>query len=128
MRKSGLLALGAAILAFAAAAVSPADAGHRRHGGWGHAPTVVHYGYYPRYNHVYVTHQATDPYAYHYQPRGYYPYYNSGYWRPAHEVRAKRVRRYARPAYYKAWGHPVSGYSHHGWHARYHGRILRHHW
>jgi hypothetical protein len=129
MRKLGIWALGAAVVAFAATTVTTAEAGHRRYRtGWGHVPTVVHYGYYPRYNHVYVTHYATDPYAYHYVPRGYYPYYNSGYWRPAAEVRSKKRRRHAHPPYYKAWGYPSHGYRHHEWHAEHHGPIRRHHW
>ncbi len=128
MRKLGLLALGAAAVAIAMATVSTADAGHRRHpSGWGQARTVVHYGYYPRYNHVYATHYATDPYAYHYVPRGYYPYYNAGYWRPAAEVRRKR-RHHVRPDYYQAWGYPARSYHHRAWHAEHHGYIRRHHW
>jgi hypothetical protein len=127
MRKLGVLALGAAVVALAATSMSTAEAGHRRHpAGWGHVPTVVHYGYYPRYTHVYATHYATDPYAYHYVPRGYYPYYNSGYWRPASEVRRKR--HHARVPYYKAWGYPQRHYNHHGWHAEHHGYIRRDHW
>ena len=30
-----------------------------------------------------------DPYAYQFVPRGYYPAYNSGYWRPTQEVRER---------------------------------------
>jgi hypothetical protein len=78
-----LFALG--LLVLAAAAPAPAEAHWRRYGD----------GY--------------DPYAYRYEPRGYYPYYNSGYWVPAWVLR----KRYAcckpvlvLPPYYEAWGYP----------------------
>lgn len=98
--------------------------------GWGEVRTVRHWGYYPRYNHVYSVHSATDRYAYRYEPRGYYPYYNSGYWRPAAEMRQRRATRYqyAPVPYYPAWGYPQRGYQHRDWHARHNGRIRRHHW
>ena len=98
--------------------------------GWGTVRTVQHWGYYPRYQHVYSVHYATDPYAYHYEPRGYYPYYNSGYWRPAQEMRWRRAHAYSNVAvpYYQAWGYPNRTYSHRAWHARHHGFIRRHHW
>ena len=37
---------------------------------------------YARYAHLF----PEDPYAYRYEPRGYYPYYRSDYWRPAKYV------------------------------------------
>ena len=93
---------------------SPADAGRRHHRGWGDVQTVRHYRYTPRYNHVYVTRNgAFDPYAYRFRPRGYYPYYNSGYWVPAAELRYRRAccRPYAAlPPYYRAWGYPNDVY------------------
>jgi len=67
-----------------------------------------------------------DPYSYRYQPRGYYPYYNSGYWRPRHLVRKRRY--YRRPTYYKAWGDNRRYHNHRRWHRRNHGRIRRGHW
>ena len=98
--------------------------------GWGHVRTVTHYGYYPRYQHVYAVHYVTDPYAYHYEPRGYYPYYNSGYWRPAAEMRWRRAHQYRNinVPYYQAWGYPDRRYHHRAWHAYHHGYIRRHHW
>jgi hypothetical protein len=92
--------------------------------GWDRIRTVRHWVYYPRYNHVYLRHGATDPYAYSYSPRGYYPYYNSGYWRPA-----KRVRHNLHlPPYYAAWGSTKRGYHHVEWHRRHHGGHRRGEW
>jgi hypothetical protein len=123
-----------ALAAFAALFASPASATCLDHRcpppGWGQVRTVVHYGYYPRYNHVYAFNSVTDPYAYAYEPRGYYPYYNSGYWRPAHDMRVKRRHAYRaqRVPYYQAWGYPVSSYYHRAWHAANHGYIRHDHW
>lgn len=50
--------------------------------------------------------EDVDPYAYEYRPPGYYPYYNSGYWRPAEEMRKPRPY-YVQPPYYPAWGYPL---------------------
>lgn len=77
-----------------------AEAGHRRHGA--HA----HYQYYHRH---YRSDWEYDRYAYDYAPRRYYPYYNSGYWRPTYELRYRRnnYRPFASlPPYYQAWGYP----------------------
>jgi hypothetical protein len=93
--------------------------------GWDNMRTVRHWVYYPRYNHVYLRHGATDPHAYSYSPRGYYPYYNSGYWVPAHKIR--RHRRHL-PPYYAAWGSPKRGYHHVEWHRRHHGGHRRGDW
>jgi hypothetical protein len=109
-----------------------ADGWHHRRApaGYGTVQTVRHWGYYPRYRHVTSFHYVTDPYLYRYEPRGYYPYYNSGYWRPAAEVRAKRALQYrlVQPPYYAAWGYPVPTYHHRAWHAVHHGYIRRGHW
>lgn len=129
MRKITLLTVLAALTALGGILAGPAEAGHRR--GWHHDRTVVHYGYTPRYHHVFVRSYAgtLDPYAYRYEPRGYYPYYNSGQWKPAHVMRTqKRRRHYARPPYYQAWGYPDRYYRHRAWHARHHGRIHIGHW
>jgi len=94
--------------------------------GWGHVRTVRHWGYYPRYNHVYLRYGVTDPYSYRYTPRGYYPYYNSHYWRPAHEVRRRHHNRL--PKYYQSWGGPKRGYRHVEWHRRHYGGHRRGNW
>jgi len=98
-----------AVLAAAAAlAIIPAsaDAGHR-HRVWHGAPVVRHHAYFPRYWYD----AEYDPYAYSYAPRRYYPYYNSGYWRPTVELQYRRAccRPYSGlPRYYRAWGYPVA--------------------
>ena len=98
--------------------------------GWGTVRTVKHWGYQPRYQHVYAVNYVTDPYAYRYEPRGYYPYYNSGYWRPYEEMRWRRAHRYINHPvpYFQAWGHPARNYRHRAWQARNNGQVRRHHW
>ena len=49
---------------------------------------------------------APDRYPYVYDPPRYYPYYNSGDWRPAAEMRRPRPYN-IQPQYYPAWGYPV---------------------
>lgn len=131
MRFKSLLAVLAMLVAMFLAAPLPAEAGgfHRHDAprGWGHAPVVRHWVYYPRYQHRYYAHSYTDPYAYRYEPRGYYPHYNSNYWVPAKCYRGCRPH-LRLPPYYKAWGATKRGYRHREWHARNHGRIRRGHW
>lgn len=95
------------------AAAYRTDTGHPA--GWGRDRVVNHWVYYPRYVHNY----NVDPYAYQYSPRGYYPYYNSGYWRPAAEVRARNYQHYhywnvqaPRFKYRSSWGMPWHGSEH----------------
>jgi hypothetical protein len=126
LRVFSLLAALAALIALPVSA----EAGHRgAPRGWGEEQVVHHYGYYPRYRHVYHRHYYTDPYAYEYEPRRYYPYYNSGYWRPTHELRYRRAccrPELQLPRYYQAWGYPKRHYKHHRkWH-RHHGRHHHH--
>ncbi len=133
MRQRFFAAVLAVLAGLGLAAQQPAEATCRygcAPAGWGTVRTVQHWGYYPRYQHVYSVHYATDPYAYAYQPRGYYPYYNSGYWRPAYEMRQRRTYMYpnVQVPYYQAWGYPKRGYHHRAWHARNHGRIHIGHW
>lgn len=128
MRIKTLLSALAVALTFAVAAPQSADAFHwKRHDrpqGWGHARTVRHWVYYPRYRHVYVGHRYTDPHAYRYAPRGYYPYYNSRYWgRP----RIKRHRAKL-PPYYRSWGAPRRRYRHVDWHYYRYGGHRKGHW
>ena len=94
---------------------------HRKHPeGWGRERVVRHYVYYPRYKNRYYYAYRTDPYAYRYEPRGYYPYYKSHYWRPSYMVR--RHRGFTAPRYYPAWGYYKRRYHHKRWHYRNHGR------
>ena len=95
--------------------------------GWGQERVVKHHVYYPRYQHVYKVHAATDPYAYRPEHRGYYPYYNSGYWRPAHEMRNRPRPHYEIPKYYPAWGY-TKHWHHREWHNDNHGRHFPWHW
>jgi len=127
MRLKSLLAAAVAILAAGFAAPRTAEAGSCvRHSDRGCSPVRVvrHWTYQPRYVHVYAN---VDPYAYRYEPRGYYPYYNSGYWVPRRCYR-RPVYTYNIPPYYPAWGAYRKNYRHYKWHARHHGRIRHHHW
>jgi hypothetical protein len=88
-----------------------------------------HRGYAPRYA------IPVDPYHYQYEPRGYYPYYRSDYWRPAAYVRQRSRLHYnvwnTQPPdyrYYRSWGYPVRYWDHKRWHAEYHGRHRPWHW
>lgn len=75
---------------------------------------------------LFVRADPEERYSYRYEPRGYYPYYNSGYWRPASEVR--RRKRLVQPPYYQAWGDNRSDYNHRRWHEEHHGRHHIGHW
>lgn len=88
--------------------------------GWVQDRDVRHWVYYPRYRHVYYTFGQADPFAYEYYPSGYYPYYNSAYWKPRREVKLRRAR-FAHPQYYPAWGAHRKHYDHVEWHVRHHG-------
>lgn len=63
-------------------------------------------------------------YSYYYDPRGWYPYYNSGEWGPP------IVRRYKGPLppYYASWGAPNRRYYHVEWHRRHYGGHRRGDW
>lgn len=107
MRFRFILTLAVSVFCFGMFAPTASEAGgwHRDHppAGWGRVQPVRHWVYYPRYHHHYHRHPVTDPYAYRYVRPRYYPYYNSGYWRPA-SVMHKRRARYHQPKYYRAWG------------------------
>jgi hypothetical protein len=120
--RSRVLAL---ILAGVALILIPvvAEAGHRRH----HHSGYNHRGYAeshePFYHRHYRSDRYYDPYAYYPARRAYYPYYNSGHWRPTHELRYRRdcCRPVATlPPYYRAWGYPTKRYYKH--------RKWRRHW
>lgn len=78
----------------------------------------------PRHHEEYAAYEEVDPYAYVYEPRGYYPYYNSGYWGPP---RIKRFRG-QRPPYFASWGAPDRNYYHREWHERHYGGHRRWNW
>lgn len=121
----------AALLALVVALPQSASAGFllhdRQSDGWGRERVVSHHVYYPRYRHHYHSHSTTDPYFYRYEPRGYYPYYNSRDWVQARSYKKCR-RTYRLPRYYQAWGSRKKGYHHRKWHARHHGHHRRHQW
>jgi hypothetical protein len=112
MRRDTMLAAVAAGLLGAVGLTGPASA-------WGWDPTrapeqplhervINHYIYKPHYKHVY--HQAPhgDPYAYRYVRRSYYPYYASGYWVDADQMRNRYRYQYHGPKYryQPSWGAP----------------------
>lgn len=130
MRLMSLFATAAALLAAAVASPAPAEAGWHRSAepdGWAEPRVVRHWVYYPRYAHVYLRSSGTDPYAYRYEPRGYYPYYNSGYWVPACSY-CRPKHNFRLPKYYKAWGATKRNYHHYEWHNRHHGGHRHNHW
>jgi hypothetical protein len=125
------IALFAVLAAIGLTLPQGAEARWYRHGpyGYGEAREVVHVGYYPRYRHRYATYYGTDPYAYRWEPRRYYPYYNSGYWRPAAEMRFRRAccsPVIVLPPYYQAWGYPKPRYMSRAWYIRPQYRHRRH--
>ncbi len=110
------------VIALFAAAVglatipAAAEAGHRRqvqhqhphHSGYNHRGWAE--AYTPFYHRHYRSDWRYDPYAYDATKPRYYPYYNSGHWRPTHELRYRRDRFRpfaALPPYYQAWGYPA---------------------
>jgi hypothetical protein len=98
------VALAAAVAAAGLIGPAPASAGDRGYDGYFREP-IVDYPLRRAERGCYTRHfDCPDPYAYYYRPRNYYPYYNSGYWRPAYEVPTGR-RWYRQPPYGEAWGY-----------------------
>lgn len=130
MRLRKLLGIAAAVVTFGLAASPPAAAfGWHTDGppaGWGTQRVINHWIYNPRFHHIYRVHDRTDPYAYQNQPRGYYPYYGSHYWRAASEMRQRRAN-HKLPTYHAGWGYPKD-WQHGKWHAEHHGFHHRWHW
>ncbi len=123
MRWKGLAATCAAIASIGLASPAPASANglHRSPPpqGWAQERVVRHYAYYPRHTDYHHWHGTGDRYAYRPEHRGYYPHYNSSYWRPAHEMRQRPKPYNQLPRYYPAWGYPrpyESHGGHHHWH------------
>lgn len=71
--------------------------------------TTTHAEAFGRHHHIH-RYAGVDPYGYHYVRPRYYPYYNSGYWRSAAEMRMRRKQRYVHPRYYQSWGYPKPRY------------------
>jgi hypothetical protein len=125
MRLNSLLAIAATAIGLVTLSPAPADATEYRSlnwrvdrqdvpPGWGNVREVRHWFYYPRYHNHYLTHGQTDPFAYESDPRGYYPYYNSGYWKPRHAIRNERAH-FVKPKYFKAWGANKAHWDHATW-------------
>ena len=129
MRLKSLLVAVFGLISLGLVSAEPAAAFHwdrpDQPAGWDRMRTIRHWVYRPHYNHVYLTHFETDPYAYRYVPRGYYPYYNSMYWRPAGSIHRAKSRL---PPYYQSWGAPKRGYHHVEWHRRHYGGHRRGNW
>lgn len=90
---------------------------HHHHHGYNHRGWAE--SYRPFYHRHYRSDFEYDRYAYYPARRGYYPYYNSGYWRPTYELRHRRdcCRPIAvQPRYYGAWGYPARPYKYRKWH------------
>jgi hypothetical protein len=104
MRGTILLALVASALALVLGSPAPALAEWRNPGGVGiytpAEPPVRHRPRLYRY----------DPHSWYYKPRGYYPYYFSGYWVPRAQMRYRYRYVYRGPQYryYPAWGYGLS--------------------
>jgi hypothetical protein len=88
------------------------------------------HAYYARYAPLY----KEDPYAWSYSPRGYYPYYNSGYWGPASYMKWRNrvhlnvwITQPPYYRYYKAWGYPRP-WNNREWHREHDGFTHRWHW
>lgn len=114
--RSRVFALFAAAIGLALIPVA-AEAGHR-----GHYHRHGTNEYYPFYHRHYRSDYELDRYAYYPSPRRYYPYYNSGYWRPTVELRYLRAccRPVAPlPPYYQAWGYPRPAYAYRKGHHRH---------
>lgn len=130
MRLFWISALALAVLTALPVVSQPADANGARRSGerWAYPGAPKRWGYYPHYRHDGSRHWDADPYAYHYAPRGYYPYYNSGLWRSAKEMRSRPKPYYDLPPYYQAWGYQDYRYSHRAWHNRKYGGHWLGHW
>lgn len=104
MRAPHFVAIALAVVAASATSAATASAADLKptHVS-GHAPRAHATGY------VWGTFPGgPDPYEYRYRPSGYYPYYNSDYWRTRADM---RYRTHGRPnllgEYWSSWGYPV---------------------
>ncbi len=124
MRSRSLWAALMACLALSLAGSQPASAGGEYTVWKGRDYRPAYYPVRPRPVSVYF---ITDPYAYRYEPRGYYPYYDAGYWRPLCGRNINCVKAVFQSPYWKAWGYPKPWLNRH-YHRVYHGRIRPWHW
>lgn len=127
MRFNALVAALAAVATIAVSMPNPASADGVSEG-WSKGRKAHRWAYRPRY--VF----REDPYAYQYEPRGYYPYYGSAYWSPTAYVRARNRLHYnvwnTQPPlyrYYQSWGYPKR-WNNRAWHEAHDGRVRPWHW
>ncbi|HXE02148.1 MAG TPA: hypothetical protein VN623_09385 [Hyphomicrobium sp.] len=123
MRVKSLMALAAITAAFvtvsqSASAFDLNSPDNRSQTGWSHENGQ--WDYSSRYPRGYLN----DRYSYFYDPRGYYPYYNSGQWGPPRIDRFKGTL----PPYYASWGAWKKRYYHVEWHRRHYGGHRRGDW
>ena len=108
MRVNYLAPFAAAIAAIGLAAAEPAVADGAPAAKPAKAPVVAHY----RPTHArYVRGPwpgGPDPYAYSYERRKYYPYYNSAYWVPRHQMKGRTRYAMRLPGYASSWGYPLA--------------------
>ena len=125
MRSQHYLSLAAAVLALGLVSPNAARASDETRvtppAGFGHEQNVRHWVYYPRYRNFYYTYGQKDPFGYQYEPHGYYPYYNSGEWKPARSVPRNRAH-FAAPEYYAGWGKNKRHWNQAEWHSAHHDR------
>jgi hypothetical protein len=101
MRISQLAAMALAAAALLIAASIPAAAGGRE-------PGYVYPGPLPHPSSAHAYWDGLpDPYTYKYVPVGYYPYYDSDYWRPRAETRYRYRKPLLIGEYWSSWGYPV---------------------
>jgi len=101
MRLSVLMLAAAAALTVAVLAPQPTAAGWLNRDGCGiYSPAEPPTRHGPRL-------YRYDPRSWCYKPRGYYPYYGSGYWVPRADMRYRYRYVYRGPlySYYPAWGY-----------------------
>lgn len=103
-----VVALAALMASVGLMGATPANAGGdwRAPDGYFQEPIVDERVERPRYRGDYI---YVDPYRYYYRPRAYYPYYDSGYWKPTYEMRKRRRIHHVPPTYYSSWGYPRYG-------------------
>ena len=123
MRVNSLMALAAITAAFVIVSQSASAFdlySPDKRGGTGWSRENGHWVYSSRYPRGYLN----DRYSYFYDPRGYYPYYNSGQWGPP------RISRFngTLPPYYASWGSWKKNYYHVEWHRRHYGGHRRGDW
>lgn len=127
--RSRILSLLLAALALAMIpVVAKADGHYKPHG---YSKGDVHRHHYHRHKPRKRRALSYDRYAYQWEPRGYYPYYNSRHWAPVRKLRYRRAccrPNPELPPYYQAWGHPHRYYNHRKWHRKHFGYHRHGHW